>query len=83
MQKKLIIVKAKIGKHIYKIEMEVKSSFSEIIKEVAIQHEVEPNQVEIKELSMIKEGKETWKLDFAKSAPTNTDFKNQYMQSPH
>lgn len=43
MQKKIIIVKAKIGKHIYKIEMEVKSSFSEIIKEVAIQHEVEPN----------------------------------------
>lgn len=32
---------------------------------------------------MIKEGKETWKLDFAKSAPTNTDFKKQYMQSPH
>ena len=43
--KKLIIVKAKIGKHIYKIEMEVKSSFSEIIKEVAIQHEVEPQLI--------------------------------------
>jgi hypothetical protein len=77
--KKTIIVKAKICKCIYKIEMDVKPSYNEIINEVAKQHEVELKQIEILEIGIFADGFK--KVKFETNLQGLPDFKTQYQQS--
>lgn len=90
MSEKLIIVKAKIGKCSYIIEMDNKI-LNEIIQEVALQHDIPPERVQIlgimdKEKSLLRQLPnldKDWMKELIKTGPTLEEFKKQYMQSPH
>lgn len=89
MAQKLITVKAKIGKCIYNIEMD--KILNEIIQEVALQHDIPPERVQIlgimdKEKSwppQLPNLDKDWMKELIKTGPTLEEFKKQYMQSPH
>lgn len=85
MNEYLMTVKAKIGKCTYKIEMDKKALYKDIIQEVATQQEVEPKQVEILEISLVSKliYFRYYPLGFKPNLDGLPDFNTLHQQSPN